>query len=133
MQPPEGFVPHTRKSAVTDPWEPLFAKASPGSFALGCVISAAHCNGRGFLHGGVIAALADNAMGLTCVSAEPDAKSALTVSLALDYVGVGQIGQWLEIAPRLIKAGRSLMFADALVTADGATIARASASFKAVS
>lgn len=132
MQPPPGFAPHDRKSAVTDPWEPLYVRRSAESIALGCWIAAAHCNGRGFLHGGVIAALADNAMGLTCVVNAPEARSALTVSLNVDYVDVGQIGQWLEVSPRLIKAGRSLLFADALITADGATIARAAASFKAV-
>lgn len=130
--PPEGFVPHDRKSAVTDPWEPLFARRDADGVSLGCVIGPQHCNGRGFLHGGVIAALADNAMGLTYVAAQPEARGALTVSLSLDYAGVGQQGQWLEIVPRLIKAGRTIGFVDALVRADGAVIARASATFKAV-
>jgi uncharacterized protein (TIGR00369 family) len=129
---PLGFQPHTRTSPVTAPWEPIFAKPFADGFALGLTINAAHCNGRGFLHGGVIAALADNAMGLAYVDAQKDTQSALTLSLSVDYAGVGQQGQWLEITPRLIRAGRSIGFVDALITADGAVIARANASFKAV-
>ncbi len=84
------------------------------------------------LHGGVIAALADNAMGLSCVAALGDKaqRGLVTVGLTLDYVGSARLGQWLQVEPRVLKVGSSLAFADALVTADGAAIARASASFK---
>ena len=54
----------------------------------------------------------------------------VTVSLSLDYVGAARLGQWLQIEPRVIKTGKSMAFADALVTADGSTIARASATFR---
>ena len=130
---PEGFSPHARSSPVTSPWEPIYARPNGEGFALGVTIAPPHCNGRGFLHGGVIAALADNAMGLAYVAAQPEAHSALTLSLSVDYAGVGRQGEWLEITPRLIRAGRSIGFVDALITANGAVIARANASFKAVS
>ncbi len=65
---PSGYEPHFRKSPVTDPWEPLFVRRDGGALSLGLRIAAAHCNGRGLLHGGVISALADNAMGLACVT-----------------------------------------------------------------
>ena len=130
--PPAGFTRHDRKSAVTDPWEPLFSRRAAAAVQLGVRIDAAHCNSRGMLHGGVIATLADNAMGLTVVAAS-EARSALTVNLALDYVGAAQRGQWLQVEPRLIRAGRTIGFADALITADGETIARANATFRLVS
>ena len=129
--PPEGFAPHFRKSRVTDPWEPLYSRKTGGVVQIGLRVGEAHCNSRGLLHGGVIAALADNAMGLSCVAAMPEhPRGLVTVSLSLDYVGAAKLGQWLQIEPRVLKVGGSLAFADALVTADGATIARASASFK---
>jgi acyl-coenzyme A thioesterase PaaI-like protein len=62
---PEGFAPHFRKSPVTEPWEPLYSKTSADGVEIGLTIAPEHCNSRGFLHGGVIAALADNAMGLS--------------------------------------------------------------------
>lgn len=128
--PPEGFAPHFRKSPVTDAWEPLFSRRIDGAVQIGLTLAAKHCNSRGFLHGGVIAALADNAMGLSCVAGTVTADGLVTVSLSLDYVGTAKLGQWLQIEPRVIKTGRSMAFADALITANGATVARASATFR---
>jgi acyl-coenzyme A thioesterase PaaI-like protein len=100
-----------------------------------------HCNSRGFVHGGVIAALADNAMGLSFVRvfkatvedpAHP-ATGAVTVGLGVDYVATAKLGQWLQIEPRVVKAGRSLGFVDALITADGEVVARANATFRLTS
>ena len=131
---PEGFTPHFRKSPVTDPWEPLYSRKGPAQVALGFRAAEAHCNSRGFVHGGVIAALADNALGLSLgeamrsEGAEPT--RLVTVSLALDYLATARIGQWIIVAPRVLKTGKSLGFADALITADDAPVARANASFR---
>ena len=68
METPEGFEPHFRKSGLTDPWEPIFSKVVPGeAVILGLRIGPAHVNSRGLAHGGLLAALADNAMGLSCI------------------------------------------------------------------
>jgi uncharacterized protein (TIGR00369 family) len=127
---PDGFMPHFKTSPVTAPWEPLLSRRGERSVEIGMWLREAHCNSRGFLHGGVIAALADNAMGLSCVTCHPGMKGALTVSLNVDYVGSAKLGQWLRIEPRVLKVGGTLGFADALITADGDPIARASATFR---
>ena len=69
MDAPEGFVRHDRKSPLTDPWEPLWRRVSGDTVILGLRAGAAHTNSRGFVHGGLISALADNAMGLSCARA----------------------------------------------------------------
>ncbi|HYD43670.1 MAG TPA: PaaI family thioesterase [Phenylobacterium sp.] len=126
---PAGFEPHFRKSPLTDPWEPLYSRRTPDAVELGLLASTAHTNSRGFVHGGLISALADNAMGLSCSQATGRPANLVTVTLALDFLGPARLGQWLAIAPRVLKVGRALAFADALVTADGKTCARASATF----
>jgi uncharacterized protein (TIGR00369 family) len=128
--PPEGFAPHARKSPVTEPWQPLFSRRVDGALQIGLHLGAQHCNSRGLLHGGVIAALADNAMGHSCGPTMPSVDGLVTVSLSVDYLGAARIGQWLQIEPRVLKTGKSMGFADALVKADGAVIARASATFR---
>jgi uncharacterized protein (TIGR00369 family) len=128
--PPEGFSPHLRKSPVTDPWEPLFSRKAGGVVQIGVRLRDAHCNSRGLLHGGVLAALADNAMGLSCGASIPSLQGLVTVSLAVDYTGSAHPGQWLQIEPRVLKTGRSMGFADAIVTADGDIVARANATFR---
>ena len=130
---PDGFARHFRPSRVTDPWEPLFSRVEAEAVAIGLRIGPAHCNSRGLLHGGVIAALADNAMGLTLVQAQKTRTGAdirpLTVSLNVDYLASAKEGAWLEIRPRMVRIGRRLGFADCLALADGDPTARASASF----
>lgn len=130
---PPGFEPHSRKSQVTDPWEPIWVKRDSVGLRLGLWIAASHCNARGGLHGGVIATLADNTMGLACADAAGDGIGMVTVSLTTDYLGGAQPGQWLEIAATPSRIGRTLCFASAVVTADGAAVARASGVFKTTS
>jgi uncharacterized protein (TIGR00369 family) len=130
--PPPGFEPHFRQSRLTDPWEPLFSRRLAGeAIILGLQAGEQHANSRGFVHGGLIASLADNAMGLSCHEHLKDAAPAglVTVSLGIDYLGIARVGQWLEFSTSFVKAGRSLCFAQAFVTADGKPCARANATF----
>lgn len=127
---PEGFLPHFRKSPVTEPWEPLFSRRLADAVQIGFVLAAPHCNSRGLLHGGVIASLADNAMGLSCGAVLGATEGLVTIGLAVDYLGAAKIGQWVQIEPRVIRAVKSLAFADAIVTTDGTPIARANATFR---
>jgi uncharacterized protein (TIGR00369 family) len=130
--PPDGFVRHDRASPLTEPWEPIFARRRDGVVELGLWIDTPHCNRRGMPHGGLIAALADNAMGLSLVLADPEAAGggAVTVSLNVDYMATGAKGQWLQVTPRVLKAGRSMGFVEALVTCDDTPVARANATFR---
>ena len=85
------------------------------------------------VHGGLIAALADNAMGLSCgVKLDGGGSRLVTVSLAVDYIGTANVGQWLAIETDVIKTGRTLCFAQCLVKADGEAVARANGTFKVV-
>jgi uncharacterized protein (TIGR00369 family) len=131
--PPPGFEPHFRRSPVTNPWEPLWFKRDDDGLRLGVWVTTAHCNARGNLHGGVIATLADNTMGLACADAAGSGIGMVTVSLTTDYLGAGQQGQWLEIVGTPSRVGRTLCFATAIITADGAVIARASGIFRTTS
>jgi acyl-coenzyme A thioesterase PaaI-like protein len=60
------------------------------------------------------------------------AHSLVTVSMAIDFVSSAQIGQWLTVETDVIKTGSTLCFAQCLVRADDAVIARASATFRVV-
>lgn len=126
---PEGFQPHFRRSPLTDPWEPIFSQRTEAAVAIGLRLAGAHTNSRGFAHGGLITALADNAMGLSCGTQLQGVSGLVTVSLSIDFVGSARVGQWLEVRPRVIKVGSAICFAECLVTADEALCARANATF----
>jgi len=129
---PEGFERHFRQSPLTDPWEPLYSKKTEKAVIMGLRLAMPHTNARGRIHGGLIAALADNAMGYSCAHAMGWASSLVTISLAVDFVGSAEIGQWLSIESEVIRTGSTICFAQSLIKADGAVIARASGTFRVV-
>ena len=130
--PPPGFEPHFRKSPLTDPWEPLYSRPTDAAVIIGLWAGAAHVNARGFVHGGLIAALADNAMGLSCAVRLGIEGGPVTVNLNLDYLGTAQQGQWLTVETEYMKTGGTLSFAQAFVRAGGTECARANATFRVV-
>jgi uncharacterized protein (TIGR00369 family) len=130
--PPTGFARHDRKSPLTDAWEPIWARSSGDAVILGLLVGNAHVNSRGFAHGGLISALADNAMGLAC-GRKTGRPEMVTVSLSVDFLAAAMKGQWLEFDTVFVKPGSTLCFAQAFVTADGQPCARADAVFRVVS
>ncbi|MEM1035768.1 MAG: PaaI family thioesterase [Pseudomonadota bacterium] len=132
---PEGFQRHFRRSGLTDPWEPIYSRKTSNRLQIGLILAEAHCNSRGLVHGGLIAALADNAMGLSCagalMAASREVENGLvTISLSTDYCGAGRLGDWLQIDPEVTKIGGSIAFARAVVTSADTVIASANATFK---
>ena len=130
---PAGFERHFRQSPLTDPWEPIYSRRTDDAVIIGLRLAKPHTNSRGLIHGGLIASLADNAMGLSCgVKLDGGGSRLVTVSLAVDFIGTAQIGQWLAVESEVIRTGSTLCFAQCLVTADGSPIARANGTFRVV-
>jgi len=129
---PAGFEPHFRKAPLTDPWEPLYSKKTDKAVIIGLRLARPHTNARGLIHGGLIAALADAAMGYSCAQVTGWTTSFVTISLSVDFVGAAEIGQWLAVEGEAIKTGSTICFAQCLVKADDTVIARASGTFRVV-
>src|ERR1700687_4074990 len=129
---PEGFERHFRQSPLTEPWEPLYSKRTEKAVIIGLRLAKPHTNGRGLIHGGLIAALADNAMGYSCAHVMGGVSSLVTIGLAVDFVGSAQLGQWLAVEPDGIRTGSTICFAQCLIKADDAVIARANGTFRVV-
>jgi len=135
VQVPDGFKRHFRRSGLTDPWEPLYSRKLDDRVQMGLYLADQHCNSRGLVHGGLIAALSDNAMGLSCAAAlaaigRDAGKGLVTVSLGTDFVGSAKLGDWLLIDPEPIKTGGSICFARAIVSSNAKPVAMANATFK---
>ena len=128
---PDGFERRKRRSPLTDPWEPLYAKRTDKVVILGLRLAEPHTNGHGLIHGGLIATLSDIAMGYSC-GYQSGATQLVTIGLAVDYIGSARVGQWLAVEPEVIRAGSTICFAQCLAKDDDVVIARASASFRVV-
>ena len=129
---PAGFAPHFKTSGLTAPWEPIYSRRTAEAVQIGLRAGPAHANSRGFVHGGLIAALADNAMGLSCGLQLEAGANLVTVGLSVDFIATALQGEWLEIRPVVLKAGRSLAFCTATVHSDERLCARANATFRAL-
>ncbi len=131
---PAGFAAFTRPSPLMDPWRPIYARADVDRTVLGLYLREPHTNSRATAHGGLIAALADQAMGVSCgVKLKADGVSVTnlwTASLALEYLGAAKVGQWIAFDTTFVRTGKTICYAECDVTADGETVARARASFR---
>jgi len=128
---PCDFQPHFRKSPVTDPWEPLYSRRRIQGVDILFEVANAHCNSRGFLHGGVLASLCDNAMGLSVAISQVDRlPSIVTINLTVDYLDSAKIGDTVLIEPRVVRQSNSIGVCDALVKVNDVAIARANATFR---
>ena len=129
MEVPPGFRPLFRTSPVLDLIGPLYCRGEGAGLAIGLRVEAKHCNARGTVHGGILATLADVALGYTMAfSSEPPA-SLVTANLSLDFAGSAKIGDWIETGVDIQKQGSRLSFANCYITAGGQRIVRASAVF----
>ncbi len=127
---PHGFERHSRPSPLTEPWEPIWSRRTDRAVIIGLRAAEPHLNSRGLVHGGLLTALADNAMGLSCGMRLEGGPRLLTANLTVDFLTVAGAGQWIEIDTTFVKPGRTMCFAQAFITADGDICARANAVFR---
>ena len=127
---PAGFRRHFRTSPVTDAWEPLYSRCRSDGADMLFEVAQAHCNSRGYLHGGVLATLSDVTMGLALGLVVNDPRANIvTISLSLDYLGSAKIGDAVAIEAHVVRVGSTISCCQALTKRGDAVIARSNANF----
>jgi len=93
-----------------------------------------HTNRHGALHGGIAAAVLDNAMGATAsLTADETGKAPfLTVSMTINYHAPARAGDLLEAEGRITGGGSALVFIAGELRTGDRLIATASGVFKRV-
>jgi uncharacterized protein (TIGR00369 family) len=91
-----------------------------------------HANAMGTLHGGVLCAMADTAMGVAFYTALEEGESLTTLELKINYLKPVWKGK-LTAAARVVKRGKTvgLMECD-ILDEEGQLVARASSTFMAL-
>ena len=90
-----------------------------------------HMNGGGALHGGMMMALADIAMGKTVHAAlAADGQRAMTVSLSCDFIGAVKLGETIVTRVAITRRTRSIVFVTATLGVDERTIMTATGLWK---
>jgi len=126
---PEGFREISRLSPFNKLVGPLYERRDGDAVSIGLRIEAKHTNSRGVCHGGVLATLADLALGYAMLARSGDKGSFVTAHLAVDYAGAAKLGDWIESAVEIQRVGARLAFANCYLMSGGRPIIRASAIF----
>jgi acyl-coenzyme A thioesterase 13 len=129
MEVPAGFAPLFRTSPVLDLIGPIYCRGTGKELTLGLRVDKKHCNARGTIHGGILASLADVALGYTMAFATDPPTALVTANLSLDFAGTAKVGDWLETTVDVHKQGSRLAFANCFIAVGGERIVRASAVF----
>ena len=125
---PRGFRLIERTSPFNALVGALYEREESGSLSIGLRIGDKHANSRGICHGGVLATLADLAMGYAMLH-RLGKGGFVTAHLALDYADAAKVGEWIQSAVEIHRVGASLAFANCYLLAGERRIVRASAIF----
>ena len=104
----EGWAPDTEGGFVAL-IGPTVTRVVDGVRQFGLVIGPQHLNRDGSLHGGMIAALFDHAIGIVA-SESSDAKRHVTIQLNTYFIGGGKSGDFVELRSEVTWQTRSLLF-----------------------
>jgi uncharacterized protein (TIGR00369 family) len=126
---PEGFQRIARLSPFNALVGPLYERRDGDAVSIGLTVEAKHTNSRGICHGGVLATLADLALGYAMLARSGDKGSFVTAHLAVDYAGAAKLGDWIESKVEIQRVGSRLAFANCYLVSGAKPIVRASAIF----
>ena len=134
---PEGYeiVQRTQGPTFAGLVGPFYAKREGREgreLSLGLRIEQRHLNSRGTCHGGLLATLADIALGYACVAASEDGQSRnfVTIDLAVEYLAATQAGDWLYSEVKVMNADTRTAAAAGHLLVEGRPVARISANFR---
>jgi uncharacterized protein (TIGR00369 family) len=91
---PEGFTALADAVGFAGANGPWYEKVEDGKLVRGFLAGPQHANSLGIVHGGMMAAFLDSAMGSTVWHVLQ--RRAVTLKLSLDYLGPGRVGEFLR-------------------------------------
>lgn len=126
---PEGFAPFDYTSPFLSLIGPLHARTYGEELTVGLMIEDRHCNRRGIAHGGLLATLADIALGYTAGHGKTPGRQWTTAALTVEFLGAARIGDWVEGRGTVLKTGQRLAYASCLLSVGSMRIVHASGIF----
>ena len=82
-----------------------------GGVVIALRVSERHLNIQGITHGGMLATLADGALGINIAMARERRSAQVTVSLTADFLSGGRLGDWLEAHTTITRMGQRMAYA----------------------
>lgn len=129
---PEGFVQVEPKGAFIETFGPLYYQKKGTDIIVALRIEEKHLNLRGIAHGGMLASLADSALGIAVSLSRTPPLPVVTVNLSLDFAEPAMRGDWVEAHVDIQRVGNRLAFANCYLKVGERRILRASGVFAVV-
>ncbi len=128
---PAGFRPLTLEpNGFIEVNGPLYGKGEGDRFMLGIRVEPRHCNPRNACHGGMLMTLCDMQLALGSNYQGKLLRFLPTVNLNADFLAPAPLGSWVEGRTEVLRVTRNLVFAQAILTADGTPVLRGNGIFK---
>lgn len=132
MPIPPGYAPAPLDEGYLNRVGPLYAQRDgDGSYRIAFRADAAHLNRYGVVHGGMLATLADVAIGMNLARVTDAVETTLTLNLAMDFIDASASGDWIEAQVSLTKRAGRVRFGDCELRVGERLIARGHATFYA--
>jgi len=109
---PVGFRPLHVGGAYFQQLGPVYARRVEGTgVVIALRVAEGHLNIQGITHGGMLATLADGALGINIALARQQRSAQVTVSLTADFLSGGRLGDWLEAHTTITRMGQRMAYA----------------------
>jgi uncharacterized domain 1 len=105
-------------------------KLAPGCAEINVVAGPQHTNPIGLIHGGLIASMADAAMGNAIRSL---GVAGVTVDMSTAFTAGASVGDTVTAKGKVLKAGKTMIFAEAQVYAGDKLVGHSKATFCKIS
>lgn len=129
---PTGFRPVPAEGFLDTVGPVYMREDGAGGLCIASKMFERHRNQGGNVHGGMLATLADYAIGFNLLQIGERPMRFGTVSLNMDFISSGRIGEWIEATVTIDKAVGRVRFASCVIRGEGGRIVlRASGVFSA--
>jgi uncharacterized protein (TIGR00369 family) len=127
---PEGY----RRLLVTGPFFQLIGpvylkKREEGGAVIAVRVEHKHLNVQGITHGGMLATVADGALGINVSLARGRRAAQVTVALTVYYLSGAREGDWPEAHAKVTRQGKQLAYASCDLMVGDRQVLRSSAVF----
>lgn len=128
---PDGFILSSSRGRFTNHNGPVYMASAKGDLRSGMFVLDRHCNGMGFLHGGMASAFADRSLAVAVWNATQ--KMSVTLKLTMHFYETVRLHDWLEAHPVVLSAENGIVQVSADLLIDGGKLAaRADATFRSL-
>jgi uncharacterized protein (TIGR00369 family) len=129
-QPPPGYVPAEGRGNFSTHNGPYYYRPGEGEMAEQAFFALErHCNGMGFVHGGMLSAFMDGVLAGAAYRGS-GGKIGVTIHLSIDFLHMARRGEWVMGEARATRVTSDVAFVEGRAFVGARDVVRCSGVFK---